>query len=111
MTTKSSTHSLLAYVGFRPLRRGKIHIYCSKCGRRYSNAARDEFDPNNAALALIRCPECSSGDKESSTLYRDARGREICSFCGRWRCERAGGVLDCDERIVNAIVARRLHAD
>jgi len=64
---------------------------------------RDTYDPPTATLAVVRCPECSSGDKGSDTVFRDAQGREVCNFCGRWRCERVGGTAECDERLIISV--------
>lgn len=63
--------------GFRPLRSGRIHLRCPKCGRKQSNMARYDCDPADAALAEVHCPKCASGSKDPGTQYFDASGREV----------------------------------
>jgi hypothetical protein len=98
----------LSYIGFARLRPGRIHLYRPRCRRKMSNVERCEHDPPKATLAATRCGRCSVGDKENDTAYRDAQGRMVCGFCGRWSCERADGDRRCDERLINARVSAAL---
>ena len=64
-------------VGFKPLKPGKIHLLCPKCGRKQSNNPREEaYDPPNAAVIQIQCPKCNGGDFDSE-MYFDSKGNEI----------------------------------
>ena len=65
------------WAGFAPLRKGRIHVYCPRCRRRFSNAARGEFDPPNAELVHTWCYRCGSGGKDSPETFYNGRGREI----------------------------------
>ena len=94
--------SALGYVGYSTLRRGRIHMLCPSCGRKQSNGYRDKLDPPSAVVASFLCDRCDSGTKDGDARYRDAQGRELCSFCGRWQCERAEGSVECDERLIRA---------
>jgi hypothetical protein len=67
----------LPFVGYHPLRPGRIHLYCHGCGLKRSNAERLEYDPPSAVLADVLCEKCSSGCMEPSTVYRGADGREV----------------------------------
>lgn len=100
------------YIGYAKLRPGRIHLFCPKCKRKLSNIPRNEGghypdDPAGAVLAHVWCERCSHGCKESEQIFFDARGRELCGFCGG-RCARAGGRGRCTERLVNESVARSL---
>lgn len=95
----------LPYVGFAPLRPGRIHMLCPRCGRKQSNMPREKYDPPTAVLVRIHCEKCSAGGKDGDQNFRDAHGRDVCGFCGRARCERAGGAWNCDERLIAKRVA------
>lgn len=100
--------TVLEYVGFRKHRPGKIHVICPGCGRKQSNMPRVEEDPPTATLVGIHCERCSEGCKiDGPAFYRDAEGRELCSFCGLHDCDAFGGKRKCDERIVEAMVAQK----
>ena len=90
----------LEYVGFKPHRPGRIHLYCPGCGRKMSNVERGDLDPPTATLFSVPCEECSEGCKVEGGEYRDTLGRYLCSFCGTHSCDRAGGKRRCDERLV-----------
>ena len=90
----------LGYAGFSPLRPGRIHMLCPACGRKQSNGRRDKTDPARATLIAFLCDRCDHGTKDAGCTYRDAQGRALCSFCGRWQCERAEGAAECDERLL-----------
>lgn len=64
------------YIGFNKLRPGRIHMFCPSCGRKSSNAPRDEsLDPTKAVLMHCRCALCSGGMK--GVVYFDASGRQL----------------------------------
>jgi|HubBroStandDraft_4_1064222.scaffolds.fasta_scaffold532577_3 hypothetical protein len=65
--------------GFKPLRAGRIHLYCPRCKRKMSNMARAEHDPTQAALLVVPCSkyECSGGCKIEGGDYLDSHGKEI----------------------------------
>lgn len=86
--------------GFKPLRPGKIHVRCPACGRKLSNASRGHMDPPKAFLIEVFC-DCTQGGKEDFGGYYDSRGRTLCSYCGRLRCERAAGNWRCTEALLN----------
>ena len=75
----------LPYVGFSKLRPGRIHIYCPRCGRKESNAHREQpdperflpGDPTNATLAHVYCERCASGSKDAPVTFWDAHGKRI----------------------------------
>jgi hypothetical protein len=90
----------LGYVGFKPHRSGRIHLFCPGCRRKLSNMPRDKYDPPKAVLVKVFCDNCSVGGKDSSQHFRDARGRHLCSLCGRSSCELAEGRSRCDERLI-----------
>ena len=62
--------------GFRPLRFGKIHLRCPKCGRKQANQGRQAGDPPKAVLMELLCPECVNGNFDMST-YRDGDYNEV----------------------------------
>lgn len=104
----------LPYAGFSPLRRGRIHLLCPACGRKQSNAPRATVpveDPRTAVLAICLCDgACSNGTKDNETRFRDARGRELCGYCGRHDCDKVGGPRRCSERLVNRATRRAIAA-
>jgi len=66
------------YIGFRPHKPGRIHLFCPDCGRKLSNMRRFQHDPERAVLAHIPCERCSQGCKiEGATLYLDSDGRAV----------------------------------
>ena len=67
----------LPWAGYRKLRPDRIHVYCPRCGRKFSNAHRGEFDPPRATLVHCWCYRCGSGGKDSPETFFDDRGREI----------------------------------
>ena len=67
----------MEWAGYRPLRPGRIHVYCPMCGRKVSNAHRGEFDPPRATLVHTWCDRCGSGGKDSPETFFDNDGREI----------------------------------
>ena len=67
----------LPWAGFAPLRQGRIHVYCPRCGRKMSNAFRGEFDPPRATLVHTWCDRCGAGGKDSPETFFDATGAEI----------------------------------
>jgi hypothetical protein len=77
----------MEYVGFKPHKPGRIHLYCPGCGRKLSNMRRFEGDPERAVLAHIPCERCSVGCKiEGPSAYLDANGKTI-----YWDEPRASG--------------------
>jgi len=72
----SKTLITLRTAGFRPLRRGRIHMRCPLCGRKQSNVRRERYDPEGAVLAEIPCPK-HDGLKDPTTDYFDALGEPI----------------------------------
>lgn len=76
-----TARAALPYIGFSKLRPGRIHVYCPGCGRKQSNAPRDNgengypADPPNAVLAHVYCEKCSSGSKDAPVAFLDADGR------------------------------------
>jgi hypothetical protein len=89
----------LPWAGYQKLRPGRIHILCQRCGRKQSNAPLWETDPPQATLVRSLCDNCDSGCKDCGQEFFDDRGRRLCSFCGRWQCERAMGTLECTEEM------------
>lgn len=68
--------TLIGYIGFKPHRSDRIHLFCPKCKRKLSNGVRTEHDPPQAVLAHIWCEKCSQGCKiEGASAYLDANGR------------------------------------
>lgn len=67
----------LPWAGYQKLRVGRIHVYCKKCHRRYSNAPRSETDPPRAELVQTWCLKCSQGCKDLPEYYLDRRGKQI----------------------------------
>ncbi len=65
------------WAGFAPLRKGRIHIFCPKCHRRFSNAERTDLDPPTAELVHVWCERCSQGCKTDLGSYFDSCGRVI----------------------------------
>lgn len=63
--------------GYRPLRPGRIHLRCPRCGRKQSNTPRREWDPADAVLAETGCLKCGQGGKDNETCYFAADGQEI----------------------------------
>lgn len=74
----------LDYIGFKPHKAGRIHLFCPNCRRKMSNVIRTEYDPKRAVLAHLPCERCSIGCKvDGPSLYLDAAGRAI----NRWEEE------------------------
>lgn len=98
------TATTIPYIGFRPLRPGRIHIYCPGCGRKMSNIERTPYDPPTAVLAHVPCERCSAGCKvEGATDYLDANGESVsalveCPECGDdWVWHEIGSNGRCPE--------------
>lgn len=75
--TRTFRHIPLPYAGFQPLRKGKIHVYCHRCGRKQSNMERTDYDPPSAVLVHTECIRCGNGAKEATEIFWDAYGRQI----------------------------------
>lgn len=77
--------AVLPYVGFSKLRLGRIHVYCPGCGRKQSNAPREQADPERfipgdppeAVLVHVYCDRCSQGCKDAPVTFLDAFGKRI----------------------------------
>lgn len=54
----------------------RIKLKCPKCGKTTS-IHRADYDPPEAVLLVIRCPDCAVGCKEDGGTYYDRRGEEI----------------------------------
>lgn len=68
----------MAWVGFRKLRPGRIHLFCPGCGRKLSNMPRDETtDPKTATLVHAYCDRCSAGSKDPPVYFFNDRGRRL----------------------------------
>lgn len=67
----------IPYIGFRPLRPGRIHIYCPGCGRKMSNIERSADDPARAVLMHCLCERCGQGCKSDGVVYMDTDGQEV----------------------------------
>lgn len=69
----------LGYVGFKPHRSGRLHLFCPRCKRKLSNMPRRHDDPLRAVLAQVLCPRCADevGAKDDSATYLDARGKVV----------------------------------
>jgi hypothetical protein len=93
----------LEYVGYKPHRPGRIHLFCPRCKRKMSNMPRQAMDPPTAVLVHVFCESCSQGGKDSSQTFLDSTGRELCCFCGRRGCEIVGGTRRCDERLIGGV--------
>lgn len=65
------------WAGYQRLRPGKIHIYCSHCGRKFSNGYRNKYDPPRAELVQTWCDRCGIGGKECPETYLDGDGKQI----------------------------------
>lgn len=71
-------HEILEYAGFAPLRQGRIHVYCPRCGRKLSNADRAHYDPPEAVLMHMICERCAHGGwVEGPECYFDAAGTRL----------------------------------
>lgn len=68
---------MLPWAGFQPLRKGRIHVFCLKCHRKFSNAERGKYDPPRATLVQSFCDRCGEGGKDLFEYFYDARGKEI----------------------------------
>ena len=58
-----------------------IKLECPECGRT-ARAFREDYDPPEAVLYVIRCPDCAMGRKEEGGTYYDVRGEEVSYFKG-----------------------------
>lgn len=65
------------WAGYRPLRAGRIHLFCVKCHRKMSNTLRGKFDPKRAELVQTFCDRCGQGGKDIPETFLDGRGKEI----------------------------------
>lgn len=65
----------MEWVGFHKYRVGRIHLFCPRCKRKFSNMTRYVHDPKRAVLMHLVC--CGEGDKDEGIAYFDARGREL----------------------------------
>ena len=65
------------WAGFRPLRPGRIHLWCMKCHRKMSNTERGKYDPPRAQLVQSFCERCGQGGKDAPEYFLDGRGRQI----------------------------------
>lgn len=65
--------------GYKPLKRGRIHLLCPQCGWKLSNMPRGDHDPPNSVLLVIPCDKnrCSGGCKIEGGDYFDEHGNEI----------------------------------
>lgn len=68
---------MMEWAGFRPWRKGRIHVFCPRCHRKLSNAARGKFDPPRAVLVQTHCLKCGQGGKESDETFFSAGGKQI----------------------------------
>lgn len=68
---------MVDWLGYQRLRKGRIHVYCPKCGRKMSNVERGKYDPPSAELVHTHCDRCGAGGKESDETFFDGRGRQI----------------------------------
>jgi hypothetical protein len=73
---------------------------------RVLSAAHNRFVVEAGAAVTLCDGACSNGTKDADTLFRDAEGRILCSYCGRWSCERGDGNRRCDERLIYPKKAR-----
>ena len=55
----------------------KIDLRCPECGRKEYNMEREEFDPEDAVLAVFRCPDCCMGDKSNDTEWFNTDGIRV----------------------------------
>lgn len=53
-----------------------IKLKCPGCDKE-SLANRADYDPPEATMLMVRCPECSVGCKEDGGTYYDKRGEEV----------------------------------
>ena len=67
----------LPWAGYKPLRAGRIHVFCPRCHRKVSNAERGKYDPPRATLVHTQCDRCGSGGKDCEETFFAASGREI----------------------------------
>jgi hypothetical protein len=69
----------MEFIGYRPLRAGRIHLWCPECHRKMSNVPRTDVDPPRAALAHVLCPRCADtlGVKDDSASYLDRNGKRV----------------------------------
>lgn len=70
--------------GFRPLRPGRIHMRCPRCGRKQSNVVRQKFDHPTAFMFEELCDKCDHGCKDIVPDYFDKRGRRLRVPYDRW---------------------------
>lgn len=53
-----------------------INLECPVCGKKSRNH-RADYDPPEAVLLVVRCPNCAVGCKEDGGTYYDRRGEEV----------------------------------
>jgi hypothetical protein len=63
--------------GYKPLKAGRIHLRCPKCGRKMSNGPRADYDPLEAVLIETHCENCCGDDKDSTIDYFAADGSPL----------------------------------
>jgi hypothetical protein len=71
------TAGRLDWIGYQPLRPGRIHLYCKGCKRKLSNLPKQEMDPPRAELVQTWCPKCQEGCKDVPEYYLDGDGKPI----------------------------------
>lgn len=89
----------LRTTGFAKLKSGRIHLRCSKCGRKQSNSPRSEFDPPSAYVAEFWCDRCDAGVKDNSPDYFDKNGNRVdmCCLCFEKEAQLTKGYDTCEE--------------
>lgn len=59
------------WIGYAPLRPGRIHLYCLGCKRKMSNLPKHDYDPLRAELVQTFCPKHDGKDPPEYFLDRD----------------------------------------
>jgi hypothetical protein len=69
----------MEWLGYKPLRPGRIHLWCPECKRKMSNVERSEYDPPRAVMCHVLCDRCADrlGAKDASMDYLDAGGKRV----------------------------------
>ena len=65
------------WAGYQRLRKGRIHIWCVRCHRKFSNAFKGKYDPPSAELVHTFCERCGNGGKEAYEVFLNGRGKQI----------------------------------
>ena len=54
-----------------------LKVKCPRCGKEKEDAPRAEWDPEDATLIVVPCPDCSVGCKIEGGTYWNEEGKEV----------------------------------